>query len=126
MTNNDPRVVLRHYQEFDAAEGCVVGRDPRRMKVDELHASGHAKRPLLQAIRENCIECCGGSHAEVRRCGQVACPFWPYRMNANPFRKDVVKSEAKAASIAKLVAGRLKRQPENDVELHDDFSEPPS
>ena len=47
---------------------------------------GHFKRPLLNAIRQNCTECCAGAIAEVGRCRMITCPMWPYRMGANPFR----------------------------------------
>jgi hypothetical protein len=36
-------------------------------------------------IRINCIVCCAGTEAEVRRCGMHWCRFWPYRMASNPF-----------------------------------------
>jgi len=68
-------------------EASEIGRDPRQMTKAELAAVGHYKRPLLAAIRQNCIECCGGSQAEVRRCRIVTCPMWPYRMGANPFAR---------------------------------------
>jgi hypothetical protein len=67
-------------------EPTQIGRDPRIMTEAELSALGHSKRPLLAAIRQNCIECCAGAVAEVRRCRMIACPMWPYRMGTNPFR----------------------------------------
>lgn len=48
-------------------------------------ASGHAKRPILQVIREKCIDCSGNSLAEVRHCPVIKCALWPYRMGTNPF-----------------------------------------
>lgn len=59
--------------------------DPRKMTVAELNDLGFQKRPILSAIRENCIGCAGGSPAEVRRCHLTKCPLWPYRMGTNPF-----------------------------------------
>jgi hypothetical protein len=50
-----------------------------------FEASGHAKRPLLKVIREKCIDCSGGSLAQVRRCPVQRCALWPYRMGRNPF-----------------------------------------
>lgn len=38
----------------------------------------------LQAIRANCIECSGGSKAEVRRCVIPHCPLYPFRMGKKP------------------------------------------
>ena len=59
-------------------EAAQIGRDPRKMTEAELNAVGHFKRPLLNAIRQNCTECCAGAIAEVRRCRIIACPMWPY------------------------------------------------
>lgn len=33
-----------------------------------------------QAIREKCIDCCGGFVREVRRCTAYTCPLWRWRM----------------------------------------------
>ena len=76
------------HTEQATIEGQIgeVGRDPRQMTEGDLIALGHAKRPLLRIIRANCIECCGGYEAEVRRCRMVACQMWPYRMATNPFQ----------------------------------------
>jgi hypothetical protein len=99
--NGEARV-LRPHQEWDSAENCPVGRDPRRMAVAALNALGHHKRPLLKAIRENCVACAGNSQAEVRRCGMVACPFWPYRMGANPFVSRELTPEQREQAAARL------------------------
>lgn len=40
------------------------------------------KRSRKKAVREKCIDCCGGNRAEVRRCPSVNCPLWRYRMGA--------------------------------------------
>ena len=42
-------------------------------------------RPL-KAIRAKCLDCSGGSQAEVRNCDIEDCPLWPYRMGHNPAR----------------------------------------
>lgn len=39
----------------------------------------------LTAIRAKCVDCSGGSPAEVRRCPNVHCTLWPFRMGSNPF-----------------------------------------
>ena len=41
----------------------------------------------MQVIRENCLDCTGGSPAAVKSCGIVNCRMWPYRFGRNP--KDV-------------------------------------
>lgn len=33
-----------------------------------------------QAIREKCIDCCGGFIREVKRCTAYTCPLWRWRM----------------------------------------------
>ena len=33
-----------------------------------------------KAIRYHCLDCSGGSPAEVRGCGIPKCPLWPFRM----------------------------------------------
>lgn len=49
------------------------------------------KAELLQAIRKHCLECCGGSWAEVRDCtpmitpsGERRCTLYPYRFGSDP------------------------------------------
>jgi hypothetical protein len=76
----------------------------------ELNALGHQARPLLEAIRENCIDCCGGSQAEVRRCRLVTCPFWPYRMSSNPFRRREMTDAQRAEVAARFAAAREARR----------------
>jgi hypothetical protein len=60
------------------------GRDPRELSREVL-AAVHEPGPLLAAIRAKCVDCSGGSVAEVALCSAVRCPLWPYRMNWNPF-----------------------------------------
>jgi hypothetical protein len=81
---------------------ALLGRERRRLTVAELEALGHTKQPLLRVIRTNCVECCAGNEAEVRRCGMHWCPFWPYRMASNPFAAP--KSEAQLAAFEKRLA----------------------
>lgn len=38
----------------------------------------------IKAIREKCLDCCGGSQADVRYCTASACPLWGYRMGKYP------------------------------------------
>lgn len=33
-----------------------------------------------QAIRDKCIDCCGGFVREVKRCTAYTCPLWRFRM----------------------------------------------
>lgn len=38
----------------------------------------------IKAIREHCIDCCGGSRKEVRLCPAANCALHPYRMGHRP------------------------------------------
>jgi hypothetical protein len=38
-------------------------------------------------IREECIDCSGGSIHEVKLCVIPECPLYPFRFGKNPFRK---------------------------------------
>ena len=73
-------------------EGQAVGRDPRGMAPEALQALGHVRKPVLAAIRERCIDCCGGHTQEVLRCTAVACVAWPFRMGTDPWRTKRVLS----------------------------------
>lgn len=64
----------------------VVGRDPRRMSPEDFQKLGFEKKPILDVLRARCVECCGGSLSEVRKCIAATCPSWPYRMGTDPFR----------------------------------------
>ena len=77
------------------------GRDPRQMTAAELRALGHAGQ-ILAAVRQNCVECCGGNQADVRRCRLAWCPMWPYRMGSNPFHRREVSDEQRAALAARF------------------------
>ena len=74
--------------------GELIGRDPREISVAELNQFGHHKKPILQAIRERCLDCCVNQPGEVRKCVSVKCASWPYRMATNPFTE--IKGNADA------------------------------
>lgn len=90
-----------------------IGRDPRKMTEDEMIELGHTQRPLLRVIRANCVECCAGSEAEVRRCRMVACNMWPYRMGTNPFQRRELTDEQREELAARM---RSIRKPPADAE----------
>jgi hypothetical protein len=70
-----------------------VGHDPRKMEPNELRALGHMQMTPLAALRLRCVDCCGGSAAEVRKCTALTCPAWPFRMGANPWRAALSDAE---------------------------------
>ena len=41
----------------------------------------------LKAIREKCLDCCGGSAHEVKICQVTRCSLHPFRLGHNPNRK---------------------------------------
>ena len=44
---------------------------------------------LLVVIRKKCMDCCGNSIKEVRRCNIKDCPLWLYRVNeVKPPKRD--------------------------------------
>jgi hypothetical protein len=79
-----------------------------------LEQLGHRKRPILDAVRQNCIECCAGNQAEVRRCRAIACPMWPYRMGANPFVSRTLTDSQREEARTRLVAASAKRRALNN------------
>jgi hypothetical protein len=83
-------------------DGHAIGRDPRKMAPDELRALGHAPMSPTAAMRAHCLDCCGGSGDEVRKCTAARCPSWPFRMGANPWRAPL--SEAEKARRRDLLA----------------------
>ena len=79
--------------------GEKIGRDPRKVSVAELNEWGHHKKPILQAIRERCLDCCAFRQSEVRKCVSVKCASWPYRMGTNPFTQN--KGNAAALKLVR-------------------------
>jgi hypothetical protein len=73
---------------------------------DALQALGHQPQPVLKAIRAKCLDCSGGSHADVAGCLVRICPLYPFRMGHNPWRAKVSDARREAARKA---AARLKK-----------------
>lgn len=83
-----------------------IGRDPRKMTQAELRHLGHEPKSVIQALRERCLDCCGGRADEVRKCMAVFCPAWPFRMGENPWR---TVSEGRRQAGRRLAAQRAAR-----------------
>lgn len=75
---------LLEISPYESDEGAFVGRDPRKLTPADFSAADVPLRPVLKAIRANCLDCCGGNAAEVRKCVSVRCPLWPMRMGRFP------------------------------------------
>ena len=86
---------------LEADGGELIGRDPRKVPAGEFERAGIVPTMVggggLDVLRARCLDCCAEQEAEVRKCVAVACVNWPYRMNANPFRKQNISDEHRAA-----------------------------
>ena len=38
----------------------------------------------IKAMRAKCIDCCCGSHKEIKECTVIDCDLYPYRMGRRP------------------------------------------
>ncbi len=83
-----------------AADGELVGRDPRAMTQAEMRDLGHEPMSAQKALRLRCIDCCAGSSAEVRLCVSVKCPSWPFRMGKSPWKEKRTLSDGQRAALA--------------------------
>jgi hypothetical protein len=66
--------------------------------TDELRTLGHDKKPILQAIREKCLDCSGGSRAEVKDCLVPKCALYPFRLGTNPWRLNLRRPSVRCAA----------------------------
>ena len=68
----------------------------------------YVKRPIAKAIKLKCLDCCGGSWEEVKRCTcENTCFLHPFRLGHNPFLKRELTDEQRQAAAERL---RLSRQ----------------
>jgi len=58
-----------------------------------------------QAIRAKCLDCCGGSRAEVKRCANEDCPLWPYRLGTYARINSDVRTAAKRGVLDAIATG---------------------
>ena len=54
------------------------------MAIKKIYLAKVKSPSQLKAIREKCLDCCGGVGGEVRDCHIVKCPLWPYRFGCSP------------------------------------------
>lgn len=65
----------------------------------------------VKAIREFCLDCCGGSGTEVRECPSLNCALYPFRFGKNPYRaKREMTEEQRKAAVTRLAEARQKRK----------------
>jgi hypothetical protein len=113
------RAILLETSPWEADGGELIGRDPRKVSIEEFNRAGIEGTMIggdgLEVVRAKCLECCVHQPDEVRKCVAVTCPNWPYRMNANPFRKQTLTDEERAARGARLREGRKRRAGETEA-----------
>ena len=68
-------------------------------------------RNPVKAIRAFCLDCCGGSSAEVADCTSRICPLKPFRFGKNPYRtkRELTEEQRKAAAQRLAQAREAKR-----------------
>lgn len=108
-------------------DGHTVGRDPRKMPPDDLRALGHAPMSPMAAIRAHCLDCCGGSNDEVRKCTATRCPSWPFRTGVNPLRAPLSDAERdRRRNILARVHKTVGSSPEPEKSRRADAGLPPA
>ena len=63
----------------------------------------------VKAIREFCIDCCGGSPSTVKTCPSEKCSLYPFRFGKNPYVKRKMSEEQKEAAKVRLAEARNKK-----------------
>jgi hypothetical protein len=58
----------------------------------------------FNAIKVKCLDCSGGSRAEVKQCLVTACALYPFRLGKNPWRREVSQAtrEMRRRNAAKI------------------------
>lgn len=74
------------------------------------------KHNPVKAIREKCLDCCGGSTLEVKECTAENCPIYPFRLGKNPFRQKRELTEEQR----KAVGDRLREARKANVDDYED------
>lgn len=63
-------------------------------KLENIPPVGDKHRSPLRCIRAHCIECSGGSKAEVKYCTFTDCALYNFRFGKTPYHKNSkLKSE---------------------------------
>jgi hypothetical protein len=124
------RVILLEASPYDVDGGELIGRDPRKVAVEEFARAGiegtQAGGGGLDVIRARRLDCCCEQPDEVRKCVSVTCPSWPYRMSVNPFRKMNLSDEERAARSERMRMARERRRGERTpIEITGASSSPP-
>jgi hypothetical protein len=91
----------------DGGTGGVDPRDLDRALLEQVHPPA----PILDVVREKCLDCSGCQPGEVDRCTAIACSLWPYRFGTNPFSNRKGNAAAlqtgRSRSAAPVQAGEI-------------------
>jgi hypothetical protein len=113
-----------HTAGYEAGtDGRLIGRDPRAMTPDALRAMGHMPMSPMEAIRVKCLDCCGGSADEVRKCVAMTCANWPFRTGKNPWRAPASEAQREAA---RRMAARMHQKSSGPGRMPVFSDEPPA
>lgn len=64
----------------------------------------YAKRTVMKAIKLKCMDCCGGSWDEVKKCTcQDSCFLHPFRLGKNPHHKKEYTEEQRTEMREKFL-----------------------
>jgi hypothetical protein len=64
----------------------------------------------VKAIREFCLDCCGGSSVMVKGCSAPDCALYAFRLGKNPYRaKREMTEEQREAARIRLAEARNKK-----------------
>jgi hypothetical protein len=76
----------------------------------ELQAMGFEPVPILKSVRAKCLDCSGGSHAEIVDCLVKNCALYPFRMGKNPWRAQASEAQREARRrTGQRAAARLRK-----------------
>lgn len=76
--------MLLERSPFETDAGAIIGRDPRVIAAEQWAETHAAAAVGLRAMRAKCMDCCGDSFSEVRKCTVTRCALWPFRMGSFP------------------------------------------
>ena len=77
------------------------------------------KHNPVKAIREKCLDCCGGSTLEVKECTAENCPIYPFRLGKNPFRQKRELTEEQRKAVGDRLREARKMNDDSDEDCYE-------
>lgn len=77
------------------------------------------KHNPVKAIREKCLDCCGGSTLEVKECTAENCPIYPFRLGKNPFRQKRELTEEQRKAVGDRLREARKMNDDRDEDCYE-------